>query len=104
METSFSYTEKEVAYFSSDERKWITKIRRMAEKFPNQVVILKQPEDNDGCIYAKLPVECMKINLISHRQLSDEERLAAAERLKNARKTLSRSVETEQGGEDDEDG
>lgn len=60
-ETSFSYCDKDMAFFSSDERKWINKIRR-------------------------LPVESMKINLIPRRQLSDEERAVAAERLKLARK------------------
>jgi len=87
METSFSYCDKDRAFFSSDERKWINKIRRLADKFPDRVTILAQPEDNDGCIYASLPVEAMKINLISGRKLSDEERAIAAERLKLARKT-----------------
>lgn len=86
METSFNYCDKNRAFFSSDERKWINKIRRLADKFPDQVTIIAQPEDNDGSIYASLPVESMKINLISHRRLSDEERAVAAERLKLARK------------------
>jgi len=86
METSFNYCDKNLAFFSSDERKWINKIRRLADKFPDQVTIIAQPEDNDGCIYASLPVESMKINLISHRRLSDEERAVAVERLKLARK------------------
>ena len=61
METCFEYIDKEDAYFSSDERKWITRIRKLAEKFPDKVVILKQPEENDGCIYARLPQNFMKI-------------------------------------------
>ena len=99
METCFNYTDKEVAYFSSDERRWITRIRKLAAKFPDRVTILKQPEENDGCIYAQLPVECLKINLISRRELSEEEILASRQRLEIARKSLSRTVKGEKGHE-----
>ena len=94
METSFGYCDRETAWFSSDERRWITKIRRLAEKFPDQVRIIKQPEENDGCIYACLPSRAMKINLISPRQMTDEQRAIAGERLKSARKSLKETEVT----------
>ena len=54
METACSYTDG-WAWFSSDERKWVTRIKKLAEQHPDEVIIKRMPEDNDGCIYAKLP-------------------------------------------------
>lgn len=79
METSCSYTDG-VAWFSSDERKWITRIRKLAEQHPDQVIINRQPEDNDGCIYAKLPANWLKIQPKLRREISDEQRAILAER------------------------
>lgn len=87
METCLNYTNAKEMYFSSDERKWITKIRKLKEKNPNEVVIIRQPEENDGCIYARLPVEYLKIGPKRRLALSDEQRAIAAERLKSLRKT-----------------
>ena len=61
METCFNYTEKEHGYFSSDERKFISKVRRLKEKYPDEVRIIAEPENNDGCIYCELPVEWFKL-------------------------------------------
>ena len=61
METCFNYTEKEHGYFSSDERRYITKIHKLAEKYPEQVRIIAEPENNDGCIYCELPTSWLKI-------------------------------------------
>ena len=89
METCFNYCDKEVAFFSSDERKWITRIRKLAKDFPDKVEILKQPEDNDGCIYAKLPSSALKVSVRKTRILSEEQRQAYAERLTKARNSRS---------------
>lgn len=89
METCFNYCDKEVAFFSSDERKWITRIRKLAKDFPDKVEILKQPEDNDGCIYAKLPSSALKVSVHKTRILSEEQRQAYAERLTKARNCRS---------------
>lgn len=69
-------------YFSSDERKWITRIRKLAEEHADEVTILNQPETNDGCIYARLPVEYLKIAPKRRVDMSDEQRLIAAERMR----------------------
>ena len=73
-------------YFSSDERKWITRIRKLAEEHADEVTILNQPETNDGCIYARLPVEYLKITPKRRVDMSDEQRLIAAERMRLLRK------------------
>lgn len=83
METCFNYS-SDTAYFSSDERKWINKIHRLKEQHPDKVTILKEPEDNHGCIYATLPSNTLKIQF--KREYTDEERQAAAERLAQYRK------------------
>ena len=56
METCFNCTDREIGYFSSDERRFITKVRRLKAKYPDQVRIIREPEDNDGCIYCSIPV------------------------------------------------
>lgn len=85
METCFNYTEKEHGYFSSDERKFITRVRRLAEKHPDKVRIIKQPEENDGCIYCELPTEWFSIRPPVKRNLTDEQRRDLADRLRSAR-------------------
>ena len=81
METSFGYTEKEYGYFSSDERKYINKVRKLAEKFPEQVQIIREPENNDGCIYCRMPSSWMSIRPKVIRVLTEDEKRKNAERL-----------------------
>lgn len=80
METCFNYTEKEHGYFSSDERRYITKIHKLAEKYPEQVRIIAEPENNDGCIYCELPTSWLKI--IPKREVTDEQREISRVRMK----------------------
>ena len=82
METCFNYT-GETAFFSSDERKWINKIRKLKEQRPDEVTILAEPETNDGCIYAKVPAHYLKLQ--PKMIISDERKEELAERIKKAR-------------------
>ena len=70
METCFNYCDKGKGYFSSDERRFITKIHKLKQKFPDLVRIIAEPEDNDGCIYCELPTGWLKI--VPKRELSEE--------------------------------
>ena len=72
METCFDYVNRDMGYFSSDERRFITKIRKLKQKFPDQVQILAEPENNGGCIYCSLPSSWLKI--IPKREVTDDER------------------------------
>ena len=36
METCFNYTDREHGFFSSDERRFITKVRKLKEKYPER--------------------------------------------------------------------
>lgn len=80
METCFNYVDKDKAFFSSDERRFVNKVHKLAEKYPEQVRIIKEPEDNDGCIYCELPVCWFKIQ--PKRTISDERRSELSERAK----------------------
>ena len=80
METCLNYTERDRAYFSSDERRFVTKVRKLKEKYPEQVRIIKEPEDNDGCIYCELPVEWFKLS--PKKRVSDEQREKSRVRMK----------------------
>ena len=60
--------------------KYITKIRKLAERFPDECEILA--ENEDGSILAHIPVKWIKINN-PRREISDEEREELAERMRN---------------------
>ena len=86
METCFNYCSREAGFFSSDERIWINKVRKLKEKYPDQVTILAEPENNDGCIYAKMPVKFLKLQGPAQRaELTDEEKAAIRDRLAAAK-------------------
>jgi len=85
METSFDYTEKDRGWFSSDEKKWINKIRKLKEQYPDKVNIIKQPEENDGCIYCTLPPEWFRVQPPKKMNFTDEQKKQMCERLQSAR-------------------
>lgn len=81
METCFNYIYEKgrndgIAYFSSDEQRWITKIHKLKASHPDDVEIIREPEDNDGCIYCKLPQKWLKVS--APKAVSEEQK----ERLK----------------------
>ena len=82
METCFNYIDKDHGFFSSDERKWITKVRRLKEKYPDEVRIIRQPEENDGCIYCELPTSWLKVQPPKKMNLTDEQRAEMSVRMK----------------------
>ena len=82
METCFNYTNKERAYFSTDERKFISKVRRLKEQFPDEVRIIAEPEKNDGCLYCELPTAWFTVRVPKKRVLTEEQRQKLSDRLK----------------------
>ena len=81
METTVSYT-CETMFVSSDQLKWINRIRKLKEEHPDEVTILEQPETNDGCIYAKVPAEWLKIGPPRTVTMTEEQKQRNTERLK----------------------
>ncbi len=86
METCFNYCDPNKGFFSSDERKWITRIKKLIKEYPNEIRVIAMPETNDGCIYVQLPTEWLKIQPKREgRKMTEEQRAAATERLAIAR-------------------
>lgn len=81
IETCFNYVDKDVGFFSSDEQKWINRIYKLKEQYPDQVTILREPEENDGCIYCRLPSSWLRIRPKIERELSEEQRQEMRDRL-----------------------
>ena len=64
-------------------KKYINKIKRLAKKRPNEVIILAENEDGSICV--KLPMKYLKIS--PPREVSEEQREASGERLKQYRES-----------------
>lgn len=83
METVIEWIENDTfAWVSSDSRKMINKMRKLAADHPEDVIIKAQPEKNSGMIYVKMPVKYIKFGAPRRYNLTDEQRKAYAERLK----------------------
>lgn len=104
METVWSNLDREYGFFSSDERRWHTRIHRLKEQFPDEVTILAEPEENDGCIYAKVPYDWLKIGPKRRVNLTDEEKAILAEKLRSHQKSSSDSGEDERPDFDEDEG
>lgn len=99
METSIDWVDLTVAVVSTDEGKWIRRIRSYKERFPDLVRIKTEPEGNDGNMVAEVPTNWVKIAPTKGLTMSDEQRAVLAERLRKQRET-AHSV---QDGEEDEE-
>ncbi len=79
-ETAFnSYAGSPTATIFTEERKWITKVLRWKEQYPNEVTI--QSHDKEfGSMVALVPQSWMKMS--PKRKISEEQKRAASERFK----------------------
>lgn len=85
-ETSFDFLDCDnYAVFCTSERKWVNKILKLKESNPNDVNITTYPENNDGYIVAQVPKNWFKLSPPHTREMTDEQREAAAKRLADAR-------------------
>lgn len=74
------------ATFCSSEAKWINKILKLHEVYPNDVEIQFYPEKNQGMIVAHVPKSWMKLSPPRKSNFTEEQRAEIAERLQSARK------------------
>ena len=81
METCCNYTDNKRMYVSTDERWLINRILRFAEQKPDDVIIIKNPEENDGCLYCSVPTSWLKITPPAKRELTEEQKASAKERM-----------------------
>jgi hypothetical protein len=70
-----------VATCSFSQGKYITKIKKLAEKYPDECEIVA--ENKDGSIVAHFPVKWIHISNLK-REMSEEERKAMGERLRSS--------------------
>ena len=63
---------------SISQQKYISKIKKLAEKYPKKVKI---KFNKDGTICAKLPIKALKLSIIE-RELSEEQRQEMSRRFK----------------------
>lgn len=63
---------------SISQQKYITKIKKLAEKYPKKVKI---KFNKDGTICAKLPIKALKLSIIE-RELSEEQRQEMSRKFK----------------------
>lgn len=74
---------------SSTDSVWVRKIKKLYEQNPDGVIIVA--ENEDGSICARLPKEYLKLSRPrSCANMTEEQRKAAAERLKKSR--LSKTI------------
>jgi hypothetical protein len=71
--------------FCSSEQKWVNKISKLKDQHPNEVEIVRSAEENDGMVYAKLPLSWLKISPPRQVNYTEEQKAAMAERLAAAR-------------------
>lgn len=64
--------------------RYISKVRKLAEKYPDLVQILK--ENDDGSIFAHMPLKSLKLNIISPKELGSDEKEKLVERLTQGKK------------------
>lgn len=73
------------ATFCSAERRWVNKILKLKESYPDEVDIRYYPENNDGIIVAHIPKKWLKISPPRQVNMTDEQKTALAERMAAAR-------------------
>lgn len=81
--------------------RYISKVKKLAKRHPDQVKILA--ENEDGSIFAHLPIRALKLNLSAKRELSEEERRKIGARLHSGKNQFDVDDEDvdDEGEEDD---
>ena len=74
-------------WVSTDEKRMINRMLKLAGQYPDEVQILERPETNDGCLYMKCPADWLLIRHPKKVIMTEEQRAAAAERLRKARES-----------------
>lgn len=83
-ETSWDHLSGEkTASISTSEKKWIKVIQDLKEKYPEQVDIVAV--EQDGSLLAHIPVDWLRIRPKKKTNMTEDQREAAAARLKLAR-------------------
>ena len=84
------YKDYEIATVTFSQGRYISKIKMLAEKYPDDVKIL---ENTDGTILAYIPVKAIHISITHRAEMSDEQKKVRSERLKKARTARKKKSE-----------
>lgn len=84
-------TENCIEWITGDERvtltlsqkRFITKVRKLADKNPDEIKI--EHTNKDGSIVCSMPLRAIKISLAEKRELTDEQRKEISDRLQKYR-------------------
>ena len=96
MDTCINYCEPDGwAWMSSDERRWINTVRKLAEQKPDECIIMKQPEDNGGFIYAKFPQKWVRVRPPREIVMTDEKREILRKNLQEIRESKAKEKDAE---------
>lgn len=79
------FTNEQVVSGTFTQPRLISKIKKLAEKFPDEVKI--EYVNKDGSILCELPLRAIKINLSPKREYTEEEREVMRERMKKLRES-----------------
>ncbi len=90
METCCEYTDS-VMWVSTDERRMITRMMKLIAEHPDETEIIKRPEENDGCLYCKVPAMWLKIAPPVKREFTDEQKEKFRKNLLKAKEQASLS-------------
>jgi hypothetical protein len=61
-------------WVSTDERRMITRMMKLIAEHPDETETIKRPEENDGCLYCKVPSTWLKIAPSVKREFTDEQK------------------------------
>jgi hypothetical protein len=91
-ETIWEYVEGEkTGTFYTAQRKWINKVHKWKEEFPSDVDVRHINED--GSVVVHLPVTWFRIVPKKPRNMSQEQRDALSQRMKNLQKNNSKILQ-----------
>lgn len=87
-ETALNYlAEDEHLTFCTCEKKWINRINKLKEEYPDDVDITDYPESNHGYMVVHLPKSWFTIRVPRKVELSEEEKQRRSERLRSLRES-----------------
>lgn len=79
--------------------RYITKVEKLAKKFPKQVKILAR--NTDGSIFAKLPLKALRLSLSTKSEMSEEQRAEVRARLQQGKAAKEEDWDNEEWDDDE---
>lgn len=78
--------------------KYMNQIKKLAEKYPDEVKIVKTAKENDGMMVVHLPKKFVKISfgeVRAKKEMTEEQKAAAVERMKKMQEARKAKLEAE---------